>query len=281
MSLPLSTDTPNTWCPGCSNFCILAAFRQVLEKLVAEESLALHNVVIASGIGCHGKITDYLALNSFTALHGRLVPVMSGIKCANPALTVIGFSGDGDAYSEGLEHLLHAARRNSDITLFVHNNEVFALTAGQATAASPKGFKNKASPGGSPEAPINAPCTMLGAGASFVARSYASDIALTATIMARAIRHRGFSFVEILQPCITFSDTRRERAEKIYRLDQSALCDVLSSAIERAEGADGRVPLGIFYDIEKPTFEDDLGLVTQASPQLKSRPRPRRAEARR
>ncbi len=262
MNIPLTTSAQNTWCPGCSNFGILGAFRQVIEKLTTEQELSLHNLVIASGIGCHGKITDYLQLNSFTALHGRLVPVMTGIKCANTALTVVGFAGDGDAYSEGLEHLIHAARRNTDITLFVHNNEVFALTAGQATAASRQGFESKSSPDGSPEAPINAVRTMLGAGASFVARSVASDVNLTKHLMTRAIMHRGFSFVEIMQPCLTFSDTREDLAKKIYHLDEQQSLDNLTTSIERSDAKDGRVPLGIFYAVPRPTFEENLGLIT-------------------
>lgn len=208
MSNSLLTKTKVTWCPGCSNSAILSAFRRYAEGEFTKGRLQRENLVIASGIGCHGKITDYLALNSFTALHGRLVPAMTGIKCANPSLTVVGFAGDGDAYSEGLEHVLHAARRNSDITLFVHNNGVFALTAGQASSASEEGFTSKSTPRGSVEMPIDAVSLLVSAGASFVARTYAYDLAGMEGIMAAAIAHPGFSFVEIIQPCVTFSNTR-------------------------------------------------------------------------
>jgi 2-oxoglutarate ferredoxin oxidoreductase subunit beta len=137
MPLNLSTSTKITWCPGCPNSQILVAWRQALEELTKSGDLKIENFVACAGIGCHGKISDYINVNTFTALHGRLVPAMTGIKCANPTLTVVGMSGDGDSYSEGLEHVMHAVRRNSDVKLFIHDNQIFALTTGQASAASP------------------------------------------------------------------------------------------------------------------------------------------------
>jgi 2-oxoglutarate ferredoxin oxidoreductase subunit beta len=257
MPLNLSTNAKITWCPGCTNSQVLVAWRQTIEELVASGDLKIENLVACVGIGCHGKISDYLNVNSFTALHGRAIPVMTGIKCANPALTVVGMSGDGDSYSEGLEHLIHAAKRNSDIKIFIHDNQLFALTTGQASAMSPKGFKGKTTPSGSIEDPFEPFPILLSAGATFVARTYAGDIAGTKKIMESAIKHKGFSFVEILQPCISFFDTRDYFKERIFWRDGSPATDV-DEAIKLSRKEGEKIPLGIFYDVEKPTFEEQL-----------------------
>ncbi|MGD0328678.1 MAG: thiamine pyrophosphate-dependent enzyme [Minisyncoccia bacterium] len=253
----LSTQAKITWCPGCPNNAILVAFREAITELVSA-GLKLENIVTLSGIGCHGKITDYLNMNTFTSLHGRLVPTMTGIKTANPSLAVVGFSGDGDSYSEGLDHLIQAARRNSDVHLFIHDNEVFALTTGQATSTSPKGFKGKSTPSGSIEEPFNPLLLMLSAGTTFVARSYAPDIARTKEIMKAAIAHKGFSFVDIIQPCLTFNDTRDYFAKRMYWLDEKFPTDDIVVATEKAREYDGKIPFGIFYRVEKPTFEEQI-----------------------
>lgn len=257
MAIDISTKTPITWCPGCPNAQILIAFRKVISDLVEQDVVKLHNVVGLAGIGCHGKISDYININTFTSLHGRLIPSMTGIKAANRDLTVIGFSGDGDSYSEGLDHLIHSARRNSDIKLFIHDNQVFALTTGQATSRSPKGFKGKSTPFGSIEEPFNPLLTMLASGATFVARTYAGDISGTEKIMRKAIEHKGFSFVDIIQPCITFFDTRDFFKEIIYWIDENLPKDDLHQAM-RIVTEEEKIPLGIFFDITRPTFEEEL-----------------------
>jgi 2-oxoglutarate ferredoxin oxidoreductase subunit beta len=236
------------------------AFRQAVEEFVASGKIEVHDLVACAGIGCHGKISDYINVNSFTSLHGRAIPTMTGIKCANPNLTVVGFSGDGDTYSEGLEHVIAAARRNSDIKLFVHDNQVFALTAFQATSVSPKGFKSKSTPFGSIEEPFNPLLTILSAGATFVARTYAGDIAGTKKIMQAAIAHKGFSYVDIIQPCLTFFDTRNYFKEKNYWLDEKFPSNDFSAALEilSKPQKDGKVALGVFYNVTKSTFEEQL-----------------------
>jgi len=256
----LATSAKITWCPGCPNSAILVAFRKLVEELKREGNLKLENLVAVAGIGCHGKITDYLNINTFTSLHGRLLPTMQGIKIANPSLQVVGFSGDGDSYSEGADHLIHAAKRNSDISLFVHNNQVFALTTGQATATSPKGFKGKSTPLGSLEDPFNPLLLMLASGATFVARTYAGDIEGTKKIMRQAIEHKGFSFVDIIQPCITFYDTRDFYKNHTYWLDEKYPTDNISAAIEKAIAKEEKTALGIFYKVNKSTFEELLYL---------------------
>lgn len=139
-NLKLNTYSQNTWCPGCANFGILTAFKEVIASLT-KKKIAKENIVILSGIGCHAKIVDYLNLNSFYSLHGRPIATAQGIKLGNPNLKVIVFAGDGDTYDEGISHLIHAAKRNIDITVLIHNNRIFALTTGQFTPTSPKGFK--------------------------------------------------------------------------------------------------------------------------------------------
>ena len=257
MPLNLTTKSKITWCPGCPNSQILVAWRQAIEELVGSGKLKLENLVACVGIGCHGKISDYLNTNSFTALHGRVIPVMTGIKCANPTLTVIGMIGDGDAYSEGLEHLIHAARRNSDIKIFIHDNQLFALTTGQASAMSPKGFKGKSTPSGSIDEPFEPFSVLISAGATFAARATASDIAGTKKIMEAAIAHKGFSFVEIIQPCITFFDTRDYFKERVFWREGGPAGNP-DEAIKLSRKEGEKIPLGIFYNVEKETFEEGL-----------------------
>lgn len=258
MELNLGTKEKITWCSGCTNSQILVSFRQAVKELVENDKLKIENLVAFVGIGCHGKISDYLNINSFTSLHGRLIPAMTGAKCANSELTIVGFSGDGDSLDEGVEHLIHAAKRNSDICLFMHDNRVFALTTGQFDALSSRGFKSKSSPFGNIEEPFNPLLLVLSAGATFVARTYAGDIENTKKIMQAAIAHKGFSFVDIIQPCITFFDTRDSFKDKIYGLDQSFPTDDLQKAMKKVQENTNKVPLGIFYKIDKPTFEEEL-----------------------
>jgi 2-oxoglutarate ferredoxin oxidoreductase subunit beta len=254
----LATKAKITWCPGCPNSAILVAFRQAISELVETEKLKFENIVISAGIGCHGKITDYVNVNSFTSLHGRALPVMTGIKCANPKLTVVGFSGDGDSFAEGIGHLVHTARRNSDIKVFLHANQVFALTTGQTTPLSPKGYRSKSTPFGSIEEPFTPLPMLLESGATFLARTYAEDIAGTKKAMIAAITHKGFSFVEIIQPCITFFDTREYFKDRIYSIPENFPVQDKKTVLEFLTAPNEKTPVGIFYNVEKPTFEEQL-----------------------
>lgn len=253
----LSTKAKNTWCPGCTNFAILTSFKNALNDLISE-GFNKDNFVMAVGIGCHGKIADFVDINSFISLHGREVATAEGIKLANSNLNVIAFAGDGDAYAEGIEHLVHSAKRNANITLFVHDNQVFGLTTGQFTPTSPKGFKGRSTPFGSPEEPFNPLLLMLSAGATFVARAWSMDLEGTKNIMKQAIKHKGFSIVDIIQPCITFADTREEYKTKISNLDSSMPIDNLERAMQNVKQNSDQMPIGIFYKIIKPTFEENV-----------------------
>jgi 2-oxoglutarate ferredoxin oxidoreductase subunit beta len=251
----LNTKAVNTWCPGCTNFLILSSFKSAIEELVKEGKIKKDNVTVVSGIGCHGKISDYLNMNSFLTLHGREVPTMTGIKLGNKNLVVIGFTGDGSAYDEGIAHWIHAAKRNTDVTLLIHNNELFALTTGQATATSEKGFKGKSSPYGSPEEPLKPLALALESGATFVARSFALDLVKNKEIIKQAILHKGFSMVDILQPCISFYDNREELKKKIQWLDKKNSQTDFNIALKKIKEKD-KISLGVFYQINKPVFEE-------------------------
>ncbi len=259
------TYAEKTWCPGCSNFGILAAVKKALNELAKENKIELKNVVTVTGIGCHAKIYDYLNLNGYYSLHGRVIPAMIGIKIANPELIPIGFAGDGDTFSEGMNHFIHACKRNSNINLFVHNNQVFALTTGQITPTTEKGFKGPTTPFGSFEEPINPIRIALAAGATFIARSYAMNIEHLSFLIKEAILHKGFSFVEIIQPCITYHESRSFVEKRIYDLQKVGHnIKSFEEAMKRADewnyslDENAKIPIGIFYKREKECFEDSL-----------------------
>ncbi|MCD6402923.1 MAG: 2-oxoacid:ferredoxin oxidoreductase subunit beta [Candidatus Aenigmarchaeota archaeon] len=253
----LETGAQNTWCPGCGNFLILTALKNVVKELVESGEVEYENIVISSGIGCHGKIVDYIKVNSFYSIHGRVPPTISGIKLANPKLKVIGFAGDGDAYAEGISHLIHAAKRNSDITMVVHDNQVFALTTGQFTPTTPKGAKTRTTPHGNPEEPLNPIALMLVSGATFVARGFAGDLKHLQELLKEAIKHKGFAFIDVLQPCVTFNDTFKFYRERVYKLEETGHDPTsFEKALEKAWEWGERIPIGVFYKVEKPTFEE-------------------------
>lgn len=260
----LKTDLSNTWCPGCGNLVILSAAKKVLSEL-EEEGLKLHNVVLSSGIGCHAKIVDYIDLNSFYSIHGRVPPALTGAKLANPDLTAIGFAGDGDAYGEGIAHLIFSAKRNVNVTFLVHNNRVYGLTTGQFTPTSPESYEGRSTPGGPPEEPLNPMELMLSAGATFVARTFSGNVGQVRGMMKAALRHKGFAFIDVLVPCKTFYDAADYYKEKVYDLaeashDPSDLDAAFRKSREWAYGeneADG-IPTGLFYQCDRPTYEDNL-----------------------
>lgn len=240
-----------TWCPGCPNFAILEAAKKIFQEFKTKE------LAIVAGIGCHGKIYDYLPISGIYSLHGRVLPTCLGIKIGNPNLKVIGFAGDGDTYAEGISHFIHACRYNADLTLIVHNNQSFSLTTGQPTPVSEKTYKDKTKLIGSFGETLNPIKIALSSGASFVARTYALDIEFTKKILKQAINHKGFSFVEILQPCIVFHDTRNIISKNIYKINN---LNDLNKAIKLADiynyDLKGKIPIGIFYQVKKPTLEE-------------------------
>jgi 2-oxoglutarate ferredoxin oxidoreductase subunit beta len=193
----LATKEEITWCPGCSNFNILRAFREAAGELIENNKIKAKNITTVTGIGCSSKIYDYINSNGFYGIHGRVLPVCLGIKVGNSELTVVGFAGDGDTYAEGISHFVHACRYNANLTMVVHDNQVFSLTTGQATPTSEEGFVNGSTPLGVKEKPLNPIALALASGASFVARGYALDVYHLKNLMKQAISHKGFAFIDV------------------------------------------------------------------------------------
>jgi 2-oxoglutarate ferredoxin oxidoreductase subunit beta len=259
-----NTDEKPTWCPGCGNFGIQAALKKALLTLGLEP----HQVLHSSGIGCSGKIPHWVRLYGFHGLHGRTLPAAAGMKFANHEMTVIAEGGDGDGYSEGIAHFIHAARRNQDLTYIVHNNGVFGLTTGQASPTGVQGFVSKTTPFGAIEAPFRPAALAVSAGATFVARGFSGDIDRLAELIASGIRHRGFAFIDVLQVCVSFNPARsfpwyRDRIFSVEEEGHDATDR--DRALSLALGPDERLGTGVFFRTEKPAYEDGL-------PQLASGP---------
>jgi 2-oxoglutarate ferredoxin oxidoreductase subunit beta len=251
----LNTPITNTWCPGCPNFLILSSFKNALCNLM-EEGVKKEDFVIVTDIGCNGKIYDYVDVSGFNTLHGRTLPTSFGIKCGNPKLKVIGFIGDGGAYNEGLSHFVNACRYNMDMTLIVHNNQIFSLTAGQASNVTEKGFVEKTHPLGVKERPLNPMVLALESGATFVSRISALDIVEMQRVIKEAIKHKGFSVVEIMQPCIVFhkfSDFLKTSSYKVKEMDKE---EAIQEAKKWNYTHDGKIGLGIFHKRDEKTFEE-------------------------
>ena len=254
----LITEAQNTWCPGCGNFSIQFTLKALLEGL-EKDGFPLDRVVLVTGIGCHAKMADYLNVNSFYSIHGRTLPAAIGIKLANPELKVIVCAGDGDAYAEGLDHTLFAAKRNVDLTMLVHNNRVYGLTTGQYTPTSPLGYRGKSTPGGTKEIPFNPLELMLASGATFVARGYTRRMDLLKRDVVEAVRHKGFSFVDVLQICATYYNMTDYYNKLVYELKEHDAAD-FEAAVRKARewdyNVDAPISLGVFYRKEFPTFEE-------------------------
>ena len=261
----LNTKNKVTWCPGCYNFQILSGFKNFISNEL-KKGKKKDDFAIVSGIGCHAKIFDYINLNGINTLHGRVVPTCLGLKIGNPNLNVFGFSGDGDAYAEGISHLVHAARYNADFNYVVHNNQVFALTAGQSTPTSEIGFKDKTNPVGNVVGPFNPIKLMLSLNASFVARVFA-DSKQIEYVFNEALNHKGFAFIEVIQPCLIFHKDEGFK-EKLYNLqDENHDITNMEQAMKKADEFDydtsNKIPIGIFYKKEREVLENKI-------PQLKN-----------
>jgi 2-oxoglutarate ferredoxin oxidoreductase subunit beta len=266
--LNLGTSAQNTWCPGCGDFAILNAIKAVLGELNSE-GYPLEKTVLVAGIGCHAKIVDYINANSFYSIHGRVPPVAEAIKLANPEIKVICFAGDGDAYGEGIEHLIFAAKRNIDITMIIHNNRVYGLTTGQYTPTSPLGFKGRSTPEGTIELPINPLELMLASGATFLARGYTHGIELLKRLFKEAILHKGFSLVDVLQVCVTYFNMYDYYTKNTYELsghEEQNFGAALNKIREWDYNRDAPIGLGVLYKKEMPTFEDKFQKSARALP---------------
>ena len=249
------------WCPGCGNFGILQAVKKALVKLELEP----YQVLLVSGIGQAAKLPHYLKCNLFNGLHGRTLPVATGAKIANPRLTVIADGGDGDGYGEGGNHLIHAIRRNVDITYLVHDNQIYGLTKGQASPTSEEGFVTKITPLGMFSRQLNPMALAISLGASFVGRGFSGDIEHLSDLIVQAVENRGFSLVDILQPCVTFNrvNTFQWYRSRVYKLDSSHEPKDWLAASQKAHEWGDKIPIGVIYREARPTYEDHNPRVVQ------------------
>jgi len=246
-----------TWCPGCGNWGIGIAIKQALIQLGLDPS----SIAAVFGIGCSGNMNDFLNAYAIHSLHGRAIPNAIGIKIANHQLSVIAIVGDGDCYGEGGNHLVHACRGNHDITVIIHDNGVYGLTTGQVSPTAQKGFKSKSTPGGILETPINPLVLTLTSGATFVAQSFAGDAPHTISMIKAGIQHKGFSIINILQPCVTFNKINNYQyyLQRIYKLENDYKNNDFKIAVQKSlEMNEEKFPLGIIYQAEKPTYTDQL-----------------------
>jgi 2-oxoglutarate/2-oxoacid ferredoxin oxidoreductase subunit beta len=254
----LATEAENTWCPGCPNFMILEATKRTIEEFIKSGKHRQEDFAITTDIGCHGKIFDYLNLSGIYSLHGRALVSGIGIKLGNPNLKVISYAGDGAVYSEGIAHLIHAFKANPDTCLFLHDNQSFSLTTGQPTPTSQQGWKTKSEPLGAPDLPLNPIKLALASNATFIARTNARDIPHMIEVMTKAINHKGFSFVEIMQDCMIFNLGQNNKDPRMYKIEDNR---DKNKALQYAEEFDynskeGKIPLGVLYQEDKMSLED-------------------------
>jgi 2-oxoglutarate ferredoxin oxidoreductase subunit beta len=242
-----------TWCPGCGNFAIRTAVQKAIIQL-EEMGISRNKMMITAGIGCHAKIFDYLNLSGVYGLHGRNSSNAEGMKIANPDLNILTFSGDGNGLGEGLEHTLFAAKRNQDITLILHNNNVYALTTGQFSPLTEKGWEGPSTPRGSFETPFNAISLLIEAGATFVARCFSGKITHLTETIVQAVEHKGFSFIEVLQPAIPYHEWMEYR-DNVEFLEEKP--KTKEEALKVARNSN-RFTLGVFYQEDKKPYHEAL-----------------------
>jgi 2-oxoglutarate ferredoxin oxidoreductase subunit beta len=250
-------DTDIAWCPGCGDFLILRS----MDRAIEQAGLDRRKLVLVSGIGQAAKLPHYTQANVFNGLHGRALPAATGIKLANHELEVVVTSGDGDVYGEGGNHFIHAIRRNVGIKVFVHNNQVYGLTKGQASPTSDPGFVTSVQTHGVVSRPFSALAIAIVQGASFVARSFAGDAKHLQSTMAAALQHQGgFALLDILQPCPTYNrlNTYQWYRQRVRPIDASHDPLDRAKALELAFQWGDEIPVGIIYRCQRPTFESQV-----------------------
>ena len=243
-----------TWCAGCGDYGIITGVKQAFASM----NLNPHNIVVIAGIGCGSLMPQWLKTYGMCTLHGRAIPVASGVKIANHHLKVLVNCGDGDALGIGIGHYAHFFRRNLDITIMIDNNGVYGLTKGQTAPTSQKGTQTSSTPHGSIEEYVNGLTLALNMGATFVARAYAGDLPNLTKILQAAMEHKGSAIVDILQPCVIFNkvETYQFYNEKVEKTD--IMFETREEAYAFLQKPREKIPTGIFYREEKPTYEESL-----------------------
>lgn len=264
--MPVSDDykgkTP-AWCPGCGNFGILKAFKDAMVELGKEP----HQLTIVSGIGQSGKFPHYVKCNTFNGLHGRTLPVATGIRLANHEMLVIAVAGDGDCYGEGGNHLMHAIRRNINVKLFVHDNQIYGLTKGQPSPTSMEGMITKNQPFGVFSEQLNPMALAVALDCSFVARGFAGNTEHLKELMKEAVLHKGFSLLDILQPCVTFNkiNTYDWYKQRVYNIEPEYNPENRIEAFKKALEWGDRIPLGIIYKNKRTVLEERIPVIKDTS----------------
>ena len=250
------------WCPGCGDFGVLAAFQKALVDLQIQP----YNVVTISGIGCSSNLPGYVETYGMHTLHGRALAVATGVKMANHDLTVVVTGGDGDGFGIGGNHFIHTMRRNVDLLYLAMDNQIYGLTTGQVSPTSRIGMKTKSTPFGSVEGPINPIALALAAGATFVARGFTGDQKHLTDLIKQGLEHKGFSFIDIFSPCVTYNHDNtypwfKQRVKKLAD-DPSYDASNLQQAFEKAQLWGDEIPTGKFFQ------RTDLPSLDQAEPVL-------------
>ncbi len=256
MKLNLTTKSENTWCPGCPNHMILASVKQTITSFIDAKKFRQEDFAITTDIGCHAKIFDYINLSGIYCLHGRALPTAIGMKLGNPNLKVLAFAGDGAVYSEGISHFIHAFKYNADMTLVLHDNQSFSLTTGQPTPTSQQGYVSKVNPLGVFDKPMNPIKIALASGATFIARTSAKDIPHMTEIFTKAVNHKGFSFVEVIQDCLIFNLDSNGKDSQMYNVKDNLdkkVAEKLAGEFDY-NSKKGKIPMGVIYRVREPTL---------------------------
>ncbi len=250
------------WCPGCGDFGVLKSLKEALVQL----EIRSHEVMIVSGIGCSSNLPGFIRTYGVHSLHGRSLPVATGIALANHALHVIAVGGDGDGFGIGSGHFLHTMRRNLNLTYIVMDNEIYGLTTGQASPTSMEGHKTKSTPRGNVEKPLQPLALALTMGATYVARGFSAAPKDLTKLIADAIAHRGFSLIDVFSPCVTFNklNTYAWFKERVYKLeDEGHDTGDMDAALQKSFEFGDKIPLGLLYREERPIYDDSEPILQQ------------------
>ncbi len=259
------SETRPDWCPGCGDFGVLNALVQAVANLEIDPK----DLFVVSGIGCSSNLPGFIHAYGFHSLHGRAMPIATGARLANPDLNVVVTGGDGDGYGIGLGHFVHAMRRNLDITYIVMNNQVYGLTTGQASPTSPEGFLTKSTPKGVIEQPINPIALALVSGATYVSRGFSGDPKHLTELIENGMRHKGFALVDVFSPCVTWNKihTYDYFRQKVYKFNGSSYnTGDLNSALSKSGEWDPKIPIGLFYETTRPTYEELDPVLSKINP---------------
>jgi 2-oxoglutarate ferredoxin oxidoreductase subunit beta len=265
VELPLETykgPVDPDWCPGCGDFGVLRTLQRAAGKL----GIHPKDLMVVSGIGCSSNLPGYIHAYGFHGLHGRALAQATGMKLGNHDLHVVITGGDGDGYGIGIQHFIHSMRRNIDLTYIVMDNEIYGLTTGQASPTTERGEWTKSTPGGCPEDELNPLALAMVAGATYVARGSSAEQEHLTNLIAQGIQHKGFSLIDVFSPCVTFNkiNTYPWFKERLYKLEDSPYDPTdLTAAMEKSVEWGSRIPIGLLYRHEKPTYEDTEPVLTK------------------